>query len=326
MAKGRGVSALYDRLAALRREGPTPEARAVVAEGIANRSSVIVEKAAGLAAEFKFTDLCGEISEAFARFMRDPNYEDRGCGAKTALARAAVDLKCAAESLFLTGIRHFEGGGGFDPAVELRQLCALGLVQIRHPEVMNELVRLLVDPIVQARIGAVRALAQTGREEAALVLRLKVLTGDLEADVISEAFLALMELSAERQIDFVANYLSSTDEQIHAGAALAIGAARRPKAFDVLREWFDRNREQKQPAVLLAMATCRIPAAIDYLLGLVKSERFGVDAVTALALYKHDQALAARVRVAVKDCGIETVKSAYAKHFGADAMKPHLFD
>jgi HEAT repeat protein len=319
MAKGRGVSALYDRLAALRREGATAEARAVVAEGLKNKSHVIVEKAAGMAADFKFSDLCGEISETFARFMCDPGYDDRGCGAKTALARAAVDLKCAAESLFLTGIRHFESGGGYDPAAELRQLCALGLVQTRHPEVMNELVRLLVDPIVQARIGAVRALAQTGREEAALVLRLKVLMGDIEADVIAEAFLALMELSAERQVDFVSSYLSSTDEQIHAGAALAIGAARRPKAFDVLREWFERNREQKQPQVLLAMATCRIPAAIDYLMGLVKSERFGVDAVAALALYKHDPALAARVKTAAIDCGLEMVKSAYSKHFGADA-------
>ena len=321
MAKGRGVSALYDRLAALRREGATPEARAVVAEGIKSRSSVIVEKAAGLAAEFKFSDLCGEISEAFARFMREPGYEDRGCGAKIALARAAVDLKCDAPSLFLTGIRYTEKRGDppYDPAAELRQLCALGLVQIRHPEVMNELVKLLVDQIPQARIGAVRALSQTGREEAALVLRLKVLMGGIEADVIAEAFLALMELSADRQLNFVASHLSSTDEQIHAGAAMAIGAARRPKAFDVLREWFEQNRGRKQPTLLLAMATCRIPAAIDYLMGLVKSERFAADAVAALALYKHDPTLAARVKAVVNDCDNETVKSAYAKHFGADA-------
>src|SRR4249919_1072154 len=108
MAKQRGVSALYDRLAAVRRAGATPEARAVIVEGIRSRSGVVVEKAAALAGELNLSGVCSEISDAFTRFMRDASYEDRGCGAKIALARAAVDLKCAAEALFLSGIRYFE--------------------------------------------------------------------------------------------------------------------------------------------------------------------------------------------------------------------------
>ncbi len=324
MSKQRGASALYDRLAALRREGATPEARSVVAEGLKNRSSVVVEKAASLAVEFNFSDLCNELSAAFTRFMRDPAYEDRGCGAKTALARAAVDLNCGADELFLEGVRLSRRRGPMpvpppDPAAELRQLCALGLVQVRHPQMMNELVELLMDRIPQARIGAVRALGQSGRDDAAMVLRLKLLTGDIDSEVTAEALLALVTISADDHLGFVAGFLSDEDEQIHAAAALAIGASRRQKGFELLRDWFEQNRGRAQPTALIAMATCRIPAATDYLLGLVgKSERLALDALAALAFYKHDPTLRERTRKAAEDCGNETVKSAWAKHFDID--------
>jgi hypothetical protein len=325
MAKGRGPSALYDRLSALRREGPTAEARVAVAEGLKNRSSVVVEKAAALAAEFNFSDLCNEITAAFTRFMRDPGYEDRGWGAKIALARAAVDLNCPTDELFLDGVRLSRRRGPMpvpppDPAAELRQLCALGLVQVRHPQMMNELVELLMDRIPQGRIGAVRALGQSGRDDAALVLRLKALTGDIDSEVTAEVLSALIQISADDQLDFVAGYLSDEDEQIRAAAALAIAASRHQKGFELLRVWFERNPTAAQPTALIAMATCRIPPATDYLLWLVaRSERFAPDAVAALAFYKHDPALRERARKAAEDCGIETVKSAYARHFGVDA-------
>src|SRR4051812_18769366 len=100
MAKARGVDALYNRLAALKGQPPTPEARSQIAEALKSISNVVVEKAASLAAQMGFADLCPDLAAAFQRFMRDPNSPDRGCGAKIALARAAVDLKCPAESLF----------------------------------------------------------------------------------------------------------------------------------------------------------------------------------------------------------------------------------
>src|SRR6185312_5862061 len=182
MPSPRGASALLERLAKLKGMPATPEARALVLLGLASRASVVVEKAAKTAAELGLTDLCPEFSAAFNRFMSDPAYVDRGCGAKTALARAAVNLKCAAaQAMFLAGIHHVQdevvAPEPYDSAVELRQLCAIGLVQIRYPDVMNELVQLLLDRVAQARMGAARAMAHTGREDATYVLRMKVLMG-----------------------------------------------------------------------------------------------------------------------------------------------------
>ncbi|HEY8665798.1 MAG TPA: hypothetical protein VIL86_03990 [Tepidisphaeraceae bacterium] len=322
MPKARGVNALFDRLAALKGKPASAESRTVIAEGLKSPANVVVEKAAKLAGELGFADLCGEFSAAFFRFMRDPKYVDRGCGAKIELARAAVDLKCPAEAMFLAGIRHVQmEGPSYDAAAELRQLSALGLVQIRYPDVMNELVELLIDPVQQARIGAVRALGHTGREDAALLLRMKVLIGDRQQDVIAECFATMMELSAATQLAFVERYLDSEDVQIRDGAALAIGASRHPEAFEVLRQCFERNIDRwPQPTLLLALATCRTSAAMEFLMSLVTADRpaVAVDAIAALALYRHDPNIQVKVYAAVRDCGSDMIKSQYSKHFSPD--------
>ena len=57
-----------------------------------------------------------------------------------------------------------------------------------HPDALLECVNLLADPDVAARTGAIRAIADAGRPDGVLLLRLKALLGDKEIEVTGECF------------------------------------------------------------------------------------------------------------------------------------------
>src|SRR5215831_13288635 len=117
-------------------------------------------------------------------------------------------------------------GRAVDTAVELRALSAIGLVRTNYPDVGTELVDLLADKEREARIGAVRAMAYWGTPTGALLLRFKILSGDLEPEVLAECFQTLLYLD-QRSLDFVARYLSHSDDGVAEGAALALGETHR---------------------------------------------------------------------------------------------------
>ena len=317
MAKSHGADAVYEALGALRGQPPSPELRAEIAAALKHRSNVIVARAAELATQFKFAELCPEIVLAFERFSRDSDYPDAACIARLALARAALELRCPAEGLFLCGIR-----AAGDAALDLRILSAMGLVQVRYPGVMGELVDLLLDGRAGGRIGAVRALGATGREDAASVLRLKVHIGDLDPDVIAECFSAMLQVDASRSMAFVEQYLQEDNDAIRDGAALAIGASRHPSAVAILRRRFAaRLHRGFRPTLLLAIATCRTGEAMDFLVGLIgdKPADIGAEAIAALALYRHDGALRKRVELAIEQNGSDQLSREYAARFGGSS-------
>ena len=323
MAKSRGADAMLETLAAIKHQSLSPQVRAQLAEALKSKFGFIVAKAAELARQFKFVDLYPELAAAFERFLHDPKFPDPGCAAKVAITRTALELDCPAEQLYLTGIRHVQMEGSFGPPVdvasELRGLCALGLVQIRHRGVMPLLVDLLMDDEPTAQIGAVRALASTGREDAALLLRLKVLAGDREPDVLAECFMAMLQLAPADSMPFVERYLDAPEDSLRDGAALAIGASRLSSAVAILcsRYSFSMDRDFR-PTLLLALATCRSTEAIDFLVGLIASEAppAAGEAVAALALYRHDATLRQRVEKAVADRNSDSLSREFAFRFG----------
>src|SRR5690348_10394194 len=132
MSKARSVEDVLAGIAALRGRPAGPEAREQIVTALASKANIVAAKAADIARELNVSGLCSELGEAFIRFLRDPKSADRGCAAKTAIARAALELECPEEELFRLGIRHvqMEGFGPSDVAAELRGLCALGLVQV----------------------------------------------------------------------------------------------------------------------------------------------------------------------------------------------------
>src|SRR5687767_13997814 len=289
------VEKILADLHALRSHPVSPDARARLTEALSSKTNLIVARAADVIRDLKLTDLAPLLIAPFDRFLNDPP-ADKGCPALIAIAKCLYELGHDAPDLFLKGIRHHQSSWtGADPAAELRGLCALGLVRIGYRDVINELVTLLVDKDSQARIYACRALAYTARDDvAAPILRLKVLTGDRDPDVLAEAFTALVRLTPDKAVDFIAPWLDHDDENLRAAAALSLGESRRASAFDLLRTHYERTADpDARRTLLVALALLRLPQSIDYLITLATTSPVSTlpDLLDALKIYSHDDAL-----------------------------------
>ena len=302
MAKSSSVEQTLSRLHALRGQTALGEVRDELRKALGNRVNLIAAKAAAIVEEAELKDLAPEVVAAFERFMLKPAETDKGCMATTAAAKALYTMGIDSESVFLAGIRHVQMEGSYgkptDTAAELRTVCAFGLVRMGYREVMPLLVDLLVDPEMQARIGAARAIAYSGRPEGELLLRLKILVGDREPDVLAECFVALLRLSAGRNLDFVARYLDNPSETMIEAAALALGESKHPRAFDILRTQWDKRQDD---SLLLPLALTRRSEAMDLLITVIEQGRAAAagKALEAMAMYRGDMAVRARVESAV---------------------------
>jgi HEAT repeat protein len=321
MAKNR-VDEILAGLAALRGKPVTSESREQIVKALANKVSYVVAKAADLVSELKLADLCPALADAFHRSMKEGPGSDKGCAAKIALARTALELECPAEAVFRAGIRHVQMEGSYGPpvdvAAELRGLCGLGLVQVRAKDVMNDLVDLLADPEAQARVGAVRALAYYGRDEGAVLLRFKATIGDADPVVIGECLTELLRLQPQQSLSFVERFLHSHNESVRDEAALALGSSREPEALEMLcRKYSPSIDPQFRQTLLTAIAGIRLPAAAEFLLKLVETERADAasEALKALRIYRNDSALRERVVAVVERRGNEAIQQAFISAF-----------
>jgi HEAT repeat protein len=303
MAKSRVLEDTLAELHRLRADPTSPSALATLRRVLGGKLSHAVAKAAQIAGEFEIGQLTPELVAAFDRFMINPVKTDPGCRAKAEIAEALYRIGYDAERLFLYGIRHVQMepvyGGKTDTAAALRSACALGLVRVRYADVMTELADLLADPESSARIAAVRAIAYSESDHGVPLLRLKVLTDDDHPEVVSECLSALLQIAPASSLAFVARLLDTPDTSRREMAALALGGSRLPEAFDVLHQWWDRTPDPDlRRTALLAIAMLKHDRPIEFLLSLI-AEAAGPtarDAIAALGLYRHDEALRERVR------------------------------
>jgi hypothetical protein len=149
------------------------------------------------------------------------------------------------------------------------------------------------------------------------MIRVAVLGGEPEPDIVALGLQALMTLAPERSLDFVAGYLHDRDPVIAQGAALAIGESRLPESFSVLRAVAGRPNGPPLTALALPMALTRDEQAFDYLLRAVVDEATpcAVAAVEALAIYQGDHERVAQVGEAVERRGGAPVARAFRQHF-----------
>jgi HEAT repeat protein len=295
---------------------------AELAKFLSSKSNLVVAKAADLAREGNHKSLEPQLADAFFTFMKKPTESDRGCAAKQAIVNALYEHGCDAENVFLAGSRHRQIEGTYGPptdvAAETRGLSAMGLVRMAYRDVMPLLVDLLADETHTARIMAARAIAYAGRDEGALLLRLKVLLGDAADVVTGECLIALGALARTKSLPFVRKYLSSENPTLAESAALAIGEMRDPAALEILIEQWNRDRGQStRHTLLLPNAIARLPRSVDFLVGVVTSEPEGLAtaAVEALRIYRHDEAVRAKVERAVRARGFERLTARYEKLF-----------
>jgi hypothetical protein len=276
MAKHDPIAQALERLSALKSAAADLGLLEELRVFLRNRSNLVVAKAAKLAGQRRIAELVPDLVADFHRLMADAPRLDKRCAAVTEIVTALYEMDYREPEVYLAGLRHVQREASFGPPVDaaahLRGLSALGLVRTSYRNALADVVPLLVDPEPPARIGAVRALATNGGEAGLLALRLKILTGDSEPDVLAECFAGLLAVSSESAIAFVAPYIDSEDAAIAEAAILALGAARSAQAIHVLKEKWERTpRGPLKKVLLLALSTSRNEDALNFLLGLLES-------------------------------------------------------
>ena len=295
MAKSRKLEALQASINQVRHQltPPTDEALTTLQTILASQQPVAIAQIAKLVEQHSLAALMPALAEQFVRMLIKGATTDPNCMAKKAIANTLYRLEYPETDLFLKGIHHCQQepvwGTTVDTAPGLRAICALGLVRVHYREIMVELADLLADPEVEARIGAARAIAYTENPQGVPLLRLKVQVGDEEPQVLSECFLALLKLAPEQSFSLVAHFLDAVEPALCELAALALGEARIPEAFGVIKRVWQRTRDAElRQTLLLAIATLRTDESIQFLTGLV--ERGNLDdarqAIAALKIYQ----------------------------------------
>jgi hypothetical protein len=320
MAKSASIEQQLSDLAACRADPVSASSRERLTKSLAGKSNLLAGKAATIVTDTDQPDYLPAIVTAFERFFVAG---DKGCLALTPLANALYTFGHTDPAPFLRGIHHFQPEGSFGPAVdaatELRGICGLGLVRLGYPDVLTELAELLMDPEPQCRQMAARALAYAGHESGGMLLRMKVLASDKDAEVTAECLNALMVVAPKKSLPFVGRFLRSEDPAMVESAALAIGGSKLPEAFSLLRtEWEGHISAEPRRPLLLAIAMTRQPAAVEFLLERVADDRPApaADAITALAVFKHDETIRAKVAALVADQNHELTTTAFRKAFG----------
>lgn len=325
MGKARGVDAKLARMRGLRAETVTPQLLGQLREALADKSNFVAAAAAEIVGERSLTDLVPDLTAAFHRFLEDAEETDKTCRAKIAIVEALHKLDADEEEVYRIAVKHRQPepawGGSEDTAAPLRATAAFALVRMGPPDLMVLLADLLADSEKVARSAAAKALGAAGALAAIPLLRFKARIGDEEPEVVVECLSGLISADPAESFDFVSGFLAA-DEEVAEGAALALGESRRPEALAILQKHWPRARRDESlgNVVLLAIAITRLPAAVDFLLGVLtnESEPAASAALSALAIHRHNPAIRDRVAAAVAKKG-PGLRKTFEKEFRAEA-------
>jgi HEAT repeat protein len=309
-----------DKLARIRALGTQPPA-AVVPElrrFLTDANGYLVGEAAKIAAELELRQLIPDLATAFTRLIGLSATSDKGCHGKKRLVEALLAFDADAPEVYLAGLRHVQHEPSFGPPIDtasgLRGLCAHALVQMRHPAAVLEVAPLLMDPEPDTRAAAADALGATGDEVCGALLHIKVLAGDKEPDVLGACYRGMLALVPRRYLQVVAAALAEGEE----AAAIALGESRLPEALPVLKRELDAGGGRMLESVVLGIALLRSDEANAALVEVVAKapEVKAAAAIGALAMHRHDEKLAARLREAVEARGSRALRRALEERFG----------
>ncbi|MGH7137608.1 MAG: HEAT repeat domain-containing protein [Pirellulales bacterium] len=325
MGKSKSVSEKRGELNALRDRAKSAEAVNALQTALADRSNRVVAKAAEIIAESENQQLEDDLKEAYRRLLVEPVKSDPGCLGKTAIAEALVKLECRDIDFYRSGIQYVQHeptwGGNEDAAAQLRAVCAAGLVLCASLlEALDRFAQLLTDPAKTARIGAARAIASLGHAEGGPLVRLKLLLGDKEPEVVGECCAALLQLAPESGLPLVLDRLASPDADVAIQVAMALAESRNRKAFEPLRAAWKRQRDPEARAtLLLAIGLLRFAEANEFLLSLVRGRDASAagDALRALKVHGKSGDLRQQIEAAVHEGGNPNIISLFGREFGA---------
>jgi hypothetical protein len=297
----------------------TPEsASEPLRKALKHPSNYMVAKAAAITGGIALRALIPDLLAALDRFFTE---EDQQCWAKNALVDALAGFEHGDSDVYLRGLKHVQmepvWGGSVDTAGPLRARCALALVyckDLSDIRLLGHLIEVLVDPDKTVRVEAARAIGRVERPESALLLRLRVLTGDAESEVLGACFQALLGIDPDG-VRFVSQFLGAGDDRA-AEAALALGMTRLPAVFPVLKDHWDRQRDPVFGGTLLAaIGLTSLPEAVDFLIGVVAADgRGSTDAVRALASARLTDEARQGVQATLDKVGNARLSAAWKKH------------
>ena len=303
---------------------PVPDAAqiAYLRKALTHRNNFLVSKAAKLVADAELFALLPDVLAAYERFFLDAAKSDPQCWAKNALVKTLVKLEHRQKDAYLCGLRHhqMEGsyGGLSDTAGALRGACTHALVDC--PGLSDaDLLGLLLEPLTDAdktvRMEAARAIGQVGGVSAALLLRLRVLLGKDEPEVMGAVYSALLAVEGTRAIELVAAALKD-GEDLAGEAAFALAEMRAPEALAALTVRFRAGVDGWFGGVLLsAIALTRLPEAVDFLVALIAQDaREAPAAIEAIGRTAPNAELRARVEKAVEEAGSPRLVQAFRQH------------
>jgi HEAT repeat protein len=318
-----------------------PDAGAVelLRKALNHRNNFLVSKAAKLVADAEIAALLPEVLAAYERFFHDPAKTDPKCWAKEALAKALVKLEHRGKDEYLRGLRHHQMEASWGPPVDsaggFRATCAHALVDcpgIPDDELLGLLLEILVDKDKSVRVEAARAIGNVGGTGAALALRLRALMGPVKPDldtpeVLGAVYAALLSLEGKEAIPLVAAALEDGDD-LAGEAAFALAETRLPEALAVLIARLSATggggAGQKAPdawfagALTSAIVMTRLPAAFDFLIGLVEREsRYAAAALEALGRIAPSAELRERIEKAVDATGNARFRDAFQEYFSS---------
>lgn len=308
------------RIAALA-SSPAASVAAELRRYLGDKNGYLCGEAAGVVEKLELRDLTPELTAAFERLLVDGVANDKGCFGKKRILEALLAFEAEVPSVYLAGVRCVQLEPAFgkpvDAAIPVRTLSAHALVQIDHRDALAEVAPLLADPEALVRAEAARALARSGLDPAAAVLHLKALTGDAEPDVIEACYEGLLRLAPARYLPFVGAALRGDDEARVEAAALALGESRLREAFPLLRDALGGAGPRERQSIVTALGLLRSDDANAHLLSLVEDgpEALAAAAIEALALHRHDEAIADRVRKAVAGRGSRRLAEALRSRF-----------
>lgn len=129
---------------------------------------------------------------------------DKHCRAKTTIVQALHQLRNDHTAVFVDGMRCYWPARPYtdnrDEAAALRIASAIAYAELGSPTELEPLIDLLVDPVSDVHLAAVRALVALGGPHGARVIRLKTVLGDDNPNVMEECFAGLLQAGRELRL------------------------------------------------------------------------------------------------------------------------------
>ncbi len=266
----------------VRSNGDLAKIRETVVKYLADKTNLIIAEAAKLIGEFELTGLEPELLAAWNRLIEqsDPVKADKGCTAKTAIIEALGTLNHDVSEFYLVALQYKQIEPGWpqaeDTAENVRAGSAFAIARSQVLRIVDKLTA-FVDYLQGSRadrINAVKAIADTRHESAIPLLRLKLLSGDDEAEVMGACMSGLLDLAPLRSIPLVARILTNPTESIILEAAAALGVCGKPAAVEALiNAWKRTANKDQQRSLLISIGLSRDPSAINFLISQLEARR-----------------------------------------------------